>query len=165
MRLLAGLMTASLILIGWSGRLASSGADDYEPAENQVFFFEEGNYKGEWLDYECGKSIPDLSQVKLFNSRDDWNNRISSVKLGKNSVVILFENPDFKGESITLRGAGSRGPGHYPTMPPGWDDKASSLKVIQRNISKPMWDQGRTLELNQEASEFDQPAQTNGGKF
>ena len=129
---LIGLAAAMLIFIGSAAKLQSASS---EPADNQVFFYEDTNYGGNTLSFEYDKLVPDLTKWNVLNSKNTWNDRISSIKVGKNAKVILFADINYKGATITLLGTGSHGVGNFPTMPSGWNDKVSSFKVVMGNIN------------------------------
>lgn len=132
---LVGLAAAMLIFIGSAAKLQLTGAADYVPADNQVFFYEDANYGGNWMSFKYDKLIPDLTKWLLPNSKNNWNDRISFIKVGKNAKVILFADINYKGATITLLGTGSHGVGNFPTMPSGWNDKVSSFKVVMGDIN------------------------------
>jgi len=129
-----GIVLALLVLAGAATKVISAGAADYTPSDNQVFFYEHTNYGGAWMSQEFDKLVPDLTKWRLPNSSANWNDRISSIKVGKNAKVILFEHTNYKGATITLLGTGSHGAGNFPAMPSGWNDKVSSFKVVMGDI-------------------------------
>jgi hypothetical protein len=124
-----GTVLALLVLAG-----AATKVSAVEAGDNQVFFFENTNYGGASMSFEYDKLVPDLTKWKLTNSKLTWNDRISSIKVGKNAKVILFADINYKGDTITLLGTGSHGVGNFPTMPSGWNDKVSSFKVVMGDI-------------------------------
>jgi hypothetical protein len=129
---LVGLAAAMLIFIGSASKLQSA---DSAPADNQVFFYEDTNYGGNTMSFEYDTLVPDLTKWKVLNSKNTWNDRISSVKVGKNAKLILFADINYKGATITLLGTGSHGVGNFSTMPSGWNDKVSSMKIVMGDIN------------------------------
>ena len=115
--------------------LREEGMADVEPADNQVILYEDINYGGQTMSFEYDKAIPDLTKWKLTNSKNTWNDRISSIKVGKNAKITLYGDINYKGDNIPLLGTGSGGVGNFPNLVSiGWNDKASSFKVSMGNL-------------------------------
>lgn len=99
------------------------------PSPNQVFLYEHTNYGGASMSFQYTYVVADLTKWRLANSSKSWNDRLSSLKLGRNVKIILYEHINFAGASITLRANGSAQK-NYPNLHGfGWGDKVSSFKV------------------------------------
>jgi hypothetical protein len=69
------------------------------------------------------------------DSGKSWNDTVSSLKVGKNTKVILYENKDYGGSNILLQGDGSNNK-NIPKLSSinmkkntSWNDQVTSLKV------------------------------------
>ena len=61
-----------------------------------------------WLEAGKGKAKdPVLTGTAQMLVPSGWNDRISSVRVGGNVVLIAYENANFEGASITIGGGGS----------------------------------------------------------
>ena len=129
-----GIAAALVVMLGAVVALHSAGFADLVPADHQVFVYEHTNYGGNYMSFEFDTLVPDLTKWRVLNSKDNWNDRISSIKVGKNTKIILFEHTNYKGATITLLGTGSGGAGNFAAMPSGWNDKASSFKVVMGDV-------------------------------
>jgi cathepsin L len=103
-----------------------AGAGDYE-----VVVYEHADFKGKSLVYSvqpgmCQKLEPQLSKAKM-------NDKLTSVKVGKNVEVYLFQHKNYDGEMLIVNNS-------TPSLSPyKFNDKVSSLVVFPRTIlPKPM---------------------------
>lgn len=128
---------AALAAVGLFGALAwAQGVGNVEAASGQVIFYEHTNWGGNSMSFDFDKDIPDLTKWKFLNSSTTWNDKISSIKVGANAQVILYQHTNYKGSSITLKGTGSGGAGDFPDLPKiGWNDKVSSFKVRMGDVN------------------------------
>ena len=99
------------------------------PSYSQVFLYEHTNYGGANMSFQYDYQVADLTKWRLPNSKNSWNDRLSSVKLGRNVKIVLYEHINFKGKSITLQANGSQQKNYSSLHSFGWGDKASSFKV------------------------------------
>jgi len=106
-----------------------AGAGDYE-----VVVYEHANYQGKSLVYSvepgmCQRLEPQLSKAKM-------NDKLSSVKVGKNVAVYLFQHKNYDGEILPLIRTGDS---KQSLSTDKFNDKVSSLIVWSRTIlSKPV---------------------------
>jgi hypothetical protein len=54
-----------------------------------------------------------------------WNDKISSIKIGSNAILTVFEHINYGGASFTEVGPSSIS----SLVTSGWDDRISSLKI------------------------------------
>jgi cathepsin L len=99
--------------------IRAAGPQDYE-----VVVFEHKNFQGKELVYSvqrgmCEKLEPNLVKAKL-------NDKVSSVKVGKDVLVLLFEHSDYHGRSLLLTGSAAE------LSPLHFNDIVSSLVVCPR---------------------------------
>jgi hypothetical protein len=96
-----------------------AAAQDYE-----VVVYEHANYQGKSLVYSvqpgmCQKLEPQLSKEKM-------NDKLTSVKVGKNVYVELFQHKNYSGEIVLLKES-------TPSLSTyKFNDKVSSLIVIPK---------------------------------
>ncbi len=115
--------------LGWGNMVSSFKVHrSLIPESNQVFLFEHENYDGAALFLSVGQDIPDLRQ-SIISSGKSWNDRVSSLKIGKDALVHVWTDINYEGPSIPYSGDG-QGLVTIPSLhPEGWGDKISSLKV------------------------------------
>lgn len=63
-------------------------------------------------------------QNQFFTGGDPVDLAISSLVVQPGYAVVLFSQPDYRGDVVTLRG-------DNPPLPAGWNDRARSLRVVQ----------------------------------
>jgi hypothetical protein len=99
-----------------------------------VFIYQHPNFGGAYMRLDRDQAIPNLGILETgAQGSTNWNDQISSVKVGANKKIIVYEHINFGGASRTLYGLSCSFSGSYPTMPSGWNDKASSLKIMQND--------------------------------
>jgi hypothetical protein len=88
--------------------------------------------------FDSDQEVPNLT---LHNTgvlgSPNWNDQISSVKVGTNKRIVLYEHADYRGASITLYGSSCSTSGSYSSMPSGWNDRVSSFKIMANNQPQP----------------------------
>jgi hypothetical protein len=94
---------------------------------SRVIVFDSGNFE------YTGAGLMQIDGLKNYATLGDWNliNRISSIVIPGNKMVILYEKTGFQGKSITLY------PGNYPELGI-WNDRASSLEVKYFDPTRPL---------------------------
>ncbi|HWA60186.1 MAG TPA: beta/gamma crystallin domain-containing protein [Caulobacteraceae bacterium] len=104
---------------------------------NQVMFCSDANFKGKCFTVDKGGGNVNLTQ-KSFPGGGNWNDKISSVKVGANVRVLAYENTNWTGECIVFSGAnvGGRTKGEYPNLTGyetsvgnSWNDRISSYQT------------------------------------
>ena len=109
------------------------------PEPDQVFLFEHVNYDGEALYLKIGQEFPDLREAGMQGGKT-WNDKISSIKVGKNAQVLLCTDIGYGPPCIYYKGDGQR-INNIPTLhPEGWGDRVSSLKVRERRDDWEVWE-------------------------
>jgi len=131
------LWVVGIFALGIMGGLVwAQGVGDVEPGPNQVILYEHANWGGNSMSFNLDQSVADLRSWRFTNSSTNWNDKISSIKVGANVKVKVYKDINYKGGDITLMGTGSGGTGSFPNLTTiGWNDKISSLKVQIGNIN------------------------------
>jgi hypothetical protein len=76
--------------------------------------------------------IREVADLRGYNTgalgTPNWNDRISSLKVGSELKLIVFRDINFKGTSLTLTG-----PAAISTLVSnGWNDKISSFRIVPK---------------------------------
>ena len=83
------------------------------PEANQAMFFEGWNFKGNALTLQAGDEVPNLDKTRFGG----WAERIKSLKLGTDVVVVMFVWFNYQGDCFVFRGANAGGvTGRYPDL-------------------------------------------------
>lgn len=111
-----------------------------EPYEDEVIFFEHSNFDGySWRwPMDLDLPIPDLTRYNMEDpfgnvSSYNWNDRISSVKLGAKTCITAWANANYGGQKWGYRANGNNVWNITDLGPLGAGDKWSSFKVQQRD--------------------------------
>ncbi|MGB3006455.1 MAG: hypothetical protein WBC06_08110, partial [Chitinophagaceae bacterium] len=106
--------------------------------EDEVIFFEHKDYDGYYL--RQGTNI-DASNLTLYGLEDpftntyvyNWNDRISSMKIGAKACVTTYTNINYGGQRWQVRANGNNT--HYvsDSAPLGCGDNTSSFRVRDRD--------------------------------
>lgn len=98
-------------------------------ASNQVFVYEDINYGGAYIRWDGIRDIPDLRSYNTgAQGTPNWNDRISSLKVGSDVKLIVYKDINYKGGSMTFTG-----PATISTLvSAGWNDKISSLRIVPK---------------------------------
>lgn len=93
---------------------------------NRVYFYEDIDYKGAVVSFNGIRDVPDLRSYPTGSGGKNWNDRISSIKVGTGVRLIVYKDINYKGGSYTVPG-----PGWISTLVSnGWNDKISSFRVV-----------------------------------
>jgi hypothetical protein len=107
----------------------------FDPTSNQVILYEHANFQGNSLRLQVGDNISCLTSKKMGTS-SNWNDKISSIKVGANVRLITFQDCPYKGQCMGFLGsnAGGHTGGLYPKLSDwNYNDKISSLKVYSKD--------------------------------
>ncbi len=106
-----------------------------EPGPNQVFFFEHSNYDGYYMGLSFDRDISNVGTYYFsdFNS-PNWNDKISSIKVGTNACATTWFNKDYKGQRNFFEGNGMTVANSPDLGPSGIGDKITSFKIRMRTI-------------------------------
>ena len=136
----AALVLTSAAISGFGGSTPSltglpQSFDPQNPPDNAVVFFENTNYGGRWFAVYYDRDYNDLRSIYLGSgsSSGNWNDRISSLKIGKDACVTLWKDINYKGDKSALQGNQTSMNAISSLVPSGWNDKVSSLKVRMRD--------------------------------
>jgi hypothetical protein len=107
-----------------------------EPAADEVIVFADPLFQGASLRLKVGDALPDLGRTKEGN----WNDRISSVRVGRDAIVVLYAGHNYGNMCLGLVGGGYGGSGQYPqlstikprNLPVHLDNRSSSIRVVAR---------------------------------
>ena len=83
--------------------------------------------------YSVGESLPDLSQLPLWDTKGSWNDRISSLKIGKNAQAYVCAFVRYGAPCISLRGDGKGITEIADLHGSGWGDRISSIKIREKD--------------------------------
>ena len=93
---------------------------------NHVYFYQDINYKGAVISFDGIRDVPDLRAYPIGVGSANWNDRISSIKVGTGVKLIVYKDINYKGGSYALTG-----PAWISTLVSnGWNDKISSFRVV-----------------------------------
>ena len=125
------LVAVTVLGLGLTGALVwAQGVGNVAAAHDQVILYEHINWGGHSMSFQYDKDVPDLTKWKFVGSSTSWNDKISSIKVGSDAKIILYEHTNYRGASITLQGTRSGGAGDFPDLRKiGWNDRVSSFKV------------------------------------
>jgi hypothetical protein len=137
----AALFLATVGVFGFSNLSAARPSaplppqfDPQNPPANTVVFFEHTKYEGRWFAVSYDRDYNDLRYVYLGSnsSSGNWNDRVSSLKIGKDACVTMWKDINYKGDKSSLEGNQSSINSIESLGPGGWNDKLSSIKVRMR---------------------------------
>jgi hypothetical protein len=101
-----------------------------DPGDNQVAFYEDINYGGHYMISNFDRDYNDLRSLYVENNpKVNWNDRISSIKVGKNACVTVWKDINYKGAKSELNGNGSSTTNFPNLHSSGWGDNISSYKT------------------------------------
>lgn len=106
------------------------------PAPEQVFLFEDTNYQGNSMSFYVNDRVADLTRWKFIGSSTNWNDKISSMKIGKNAKIIFYKDVNFKKKMGELEGDTKKNLDVPNLHSYGWGDQISSFEVKQSSKFK-----------------------------
>jgi hypothetical protein len=120
---------------GWNDRISSfkimandAQQPDPAPSSSQAAVYEDANYCGAYQIYGISQT-PNLSNYNTAGpGSPNWNDRISSIRVGSNVTLIVYKDAKYQGASSTLVGPSSLS----NLASSGWNDCISSLKVVPK---------------------------------
>jgi hypothetical protein len=123
--------------LAWAGSMAVllllGAVPAWTQSANQACVYQDGEYKGLSLCLAVGEEDADLTlRTWTTNlSSGNWNDRISSVKVGFNTKIVLWTDINFGGDRVILQydSCNNTSP-RWSNMPKGWNDRVSSFKVM-----------------------------------
>ena len=100
------------------------------PGPNEVILYEHVNYdaNGKSIRFSVGTNVPNLTNNKL--GRWNWNDKVSSIRVGLNVRLLAWEHKDYRGKCMTFSGLNAGGQGNYNDLRRWrYNDIITSLKV------------------------------------
>lgn len=100
----------------------------HTPTTYQLYMYEHTNYGGGLhAHFDGDRNEPDL---RCYNTgalgTPNWNDRISSFKIGRGLKVTFYEHINYRGASYTVKG-----PAEISSLVHnGWNDRISSFKTV-----------------------------------
>ena len=116
-----------LVTVAAAFTLVAAWAQEASP--NQVFVYENINYGGAYMRFDGIREIPDLRSYNTgAQGSPNWNDRISSLKVGSQVKLVVFADINYKGASWT-----ATGPATINTLVSnGWNDRISSFRIVPK---------------------------------
>ena len=106
----------------------TEASQGFTPNDNQVCFYENANYGGNYICLNAGREYPDLGAFLVGTSNKNWHDKISSVIIGANACAVLWEHSNEGGYCLTLHGNGTSAR-YIPNLSSyNFNDKASCIK-------------------------------------
>jgi hypothetical protein len=128
---------AALLAASTFATILLSSTPALAQASNEATFCSNANYGGSCFTVKRGGGNTDLTK-KGFPGGGNWNDKISSVKVGSDVRVLAYENTNWTGECVVFSGsaAGGTSGGKYPNLTSydkanggNWNDQISSFQV------------------------------------
>lgn len=107
-------------------------------AASTATFYEHNNLKGNKFALQMGKHEKNLPKKKCGRAyeRKNWNDRISSIKMGPCTRVRVYQHSNFKGGNYLFENPYSDEDKKITKMPRGWNDQVSSIKTAKSKTCK-----------------------------
>jgi hypothetical protein len=102
-----------------------------EPDAWTVTVYEHANYGGKSKTFTINPGRCQDMEVNLAGKEIGWGDKISSVKVGKNVAVFLFEHDRYSGRYMRLDAS-------TPYVGKDFNDKASSIIVFPKSMGHPI---------------------------
>jgi len=123
----SGLLLIALVM--QAGAARGVELSDYEAA-----FFKDGDCAGEYVKLGKGE-YPAFSSLanpgKAGAPKEDWNDKVSCIRLGSKAKVMVYEHNNFKGAGKTLRFT-EKNQGKISFTGSNWNARTSSA-IVQAN--------------------------------
>ena len=105
-----------------------------DPGNNQVFFYDhyqcQTNNPNDWMSFEKGINVSDLTKWKMGSTNQNWNDRISCMKIGPGITrVIVYQHTKYGGSSKTFTRTTANPNGVWSLGGDWWDNSISSFKI------------------------------------
>jgi hypothetical protein len=125
----AVLAATGLLLLGTPAAAQEAG---------QVFVYQHSNFGGAYMRFDSNREVSDLRGLNTGAlGTANWNDQISSIKVGKDRKIVCYADINYAGASITLYGSSCDTTGSYSSMPSGWNDRVSSFKILDNDKPQP----------------------------
>jgi hypothetical protein len=85
-----------------------------------TYYYEHTDFSGSLISNRPNRGYQNLLNVSL-GLFDDWNDKISSVKMDRTRVCVLYDHINWGGQTLTLTASARN------LFPWGWNDRASSV--------------------------------------
>jgi len=116
--------------------ILSSGApvNVGNPGNGQVFFYDNyqcvTNNPNDWMSFNQGAYIADLTKWQVMGTNQNWNDRISCMKIGPGvSKVIVYQHINSGGSTKTYTRTTSNPNGVWSLSGDWWDNSISSFRI------------------------------------
>jgi len=109
------------------------GEEETDPLENEIVFFKDADFQGEHRIYAVGENLPDLRQLSFWDSTGNWNDEISSLKIGANAQAYVCTHINYEGPCVQHRGNGTGVTRIDNLHRSGWGDRISSIKIREKD--------------------------------
>lgn len=122
----------SIFIISSLSFAQSCDPNTREPAEDEVIFFEHINYQGCWMGAKIGSYYASLvgnSYNPICKKTINWNDTISSIKVGAKAMVIVYEHVNYGGRSQVWKGNCNSPLCLGDLRNSNWNDKISSFRI------------------------------------
>lgn len=123
----------------WNDRISSlvirdgrTGSTCVQPATNEVVFWQNADYGGAQFRALTTDDFRNLKNVK-FPGGGNWNDSISSIRVGGDASIMAFEDADFGGKCFIFEAGDYNNLTNQNTNLTGsrtWNDRISSMMVI-----------------------------------
>lgn len=125
----------NLVDFGWNDKMSSiqmkskDACGGAEPGDNEVIFYEHKNFQGA---SKTATFDSDVADMRYWDG--NWNDRVSSMKIGSNVCVTVWQNINYGGEKMEMSGNSDCVTDYLNLVNNGWNDKMSSFKVRSRDV-------------------------------
>jgi hypothetical protein len=101
----------------------------YDPLDYEVVLY--NNYQcndDDWVRLGKG-AFPDFTKLQnvVSGQNENWNDKVSCIKVGKNATLTIYQHTNYKGKSKTFKWTQASN-GWYSLAKDWWNDSISSCK-------------------------------------